>query len=183
MMLRRLNRAKRQRDANVTEIEPFAQLMHYVVVIGKAQTAAVMAPDVYVAAAAQRSRGVRRGDIHRVKIAGFTLLNYHASAMMEVVIPAGVRGFRAVDKNIALGQLRAYGHHPDTGPFRRAVHNLDFSAEDIYPLDSLAGKRRPGGAHIESQPPAVRRPGVDISKLMMTWCEGELSGHGFALKR
>ena len=76
--------------------------MHYMVVIGKAHPFTVRAKDMHMAAAAQRSWRIRRGNIHRIKVTHLAAFNNHSAPMMEVVMPCFIRIFRAVDEDILL---------------------------------------------------------------------------------
>ena len=76
--------------------------MHYMVVIGKAHPFTVRAKDMHMAAAAQRSWGVRRGNIHCIEIAHLAAFSNDSASMMEIVMPCFIRIFRAMDENIFL---------------------------------------------------------------------------------
>lgn len=108
-----------------------------------------------VAAATQRACGVRRGDIHRIKIAHLTIVRNHP-AMMKIVVPVCIRVFRAVDKNIFFLH-RMNGHHADMRAVSRTVDRLNLARTDIDPLNGFTGKRRAGRADIIDKPLAVRR--------------------------
>jgi hypothetical protein len=45
---------------------------------------------------------------------------------------------------------------------------------NIDPFNGLAGKRGPRRSYVENQPLAVRRPGIDIGKLMMAGSKSDL---------
>jgi len=169
----RRHRAKRHRDANVAQIQRRVALMHDVIVIGKANVLPVRAKDMHVRATAQRAGRVGRGDIERIKIGCTPLCGYHAATMVEIVLPRLIRIFRTVNKHILL-RFRVNGHHADMRAIRCGIDHLNVAGVNVDAFDGFAGKGGAGGAHIEHQPLAVRRPGVDIGQLVIARGEGEL---------
>ena len=97
----------------------------------------------------------------------------HAATMVEIVMPALVRVFRAVDKDIFIYRWMN-GHHANVRALSGTVEDLNLSRLDIHPLDGFAGKRGARGTNVKDQPPAVRRPGARVGKLMMTGSKGDL---------
>ena len=102
MLLLYVDRAKRRSNTDVSQIQRRIEFMHYMVVIGKAHPFTVRAKDMHMAAAAQHSWRIRRGNIHRIKVTHLAAFNNHSAPMMEVVMPCFIRIFRAVDENIFL---------------------------------------------------------------------------------
>ncbi len=114
--------------------------MQNMVVIGKADELPVWAEDMYMAAAAQRAGGVRRGDIHRVQVAHPIAIRNQALAMMKIIVPVCIRVFRAVDKDVFL--LRGMnGHHANVRTVSSAINHLDLARNNINPLDGFTGER------------------------------------------
>ena len=66
------------------------------------------------------------------------------------------------------------GHHANVRALSGTVEDLNLSRLDIHPLDGFAGKRGARGTNVKDQPPAVRRPGARVGKLMMTGSKGDL---------
>ncbi|MNV12877.1 hypothetical protein D3C71_1034980 [compost metagenome] len=66
------------------------------------------------------------------------------------------------------------GHHADVRTLFSAIDHLGFARFHVNPFDSFTGKRRAGWSHVKRQPVAVRRPGVDVGKLMIAGSEGDL---------
>ena len=141
--------------------------MEHVVVIGKADKFAVRAENMHMAAAAQRAGCIGGGNIHRIEVVRFALPGDHAATMVEIVMPALIRVFRAVDKDIFIYRWMN-GHHANVRALSCTVEDLNLSRLDIHPLDGFAGKRGARGTNVKDQPPAVRRPGARVGKLMMT---------------
>ena len=147
--------------------------MQHMVVVGKADELPVRAKNVNVAAATQRPRRVRRGDIHRIKIAHLAVVRNHSLTMVKIILPVCIRFFRAVDKNIFVLR-RMSGHHADMRAVSRMVDHLNLARNDIDPLNGFTGKRRAGRADIIDKPLAVWRPDVDVGELVVAGSEGDL---------
>lgn len=62
--------------------------------------------------------------------------------MVEIVMPALVRVFRAVDKDIFIYRWMN-GHHANVRALSGTVEDLNLSRLDIHPLDGFAGKEAP----------------------------------------
>ncbi|MNT34650.1 hypothetical protein D3C71_1654280 [compost metagenome] len=139
--------------------------MHDVVVIGKAQAAAVRAEHVYVSAATQCTRRIRGSDVHRIKGNGQFAVGFaddHPAAMVKIVMPDAVRVFRPMNESIAGGFIRADGHYTNVGALLRAIHDFDYAGIDIHPLDAQTGEGGTVRAYVVSQPLAVRCPDINI---------------------
>lgn len=139
--------------------------MHHVIVVGKAEAAAVRAENVHMAAAAQRAGRVGRRDIQRVEGNGQLAIRFaddHPAAVMKIILPGAVRVFRAVDEDVTRRRIGADRDHADVCAVLGAINHFHRAAGDVNPLDAQAGERGAARAHVISQPLAVRRPDVDI---------------------
>lgn len=64
--------------------------------------------------------------------------------MVEIVMPALVRVFRAVDEDIFIYRWMN-GHHANVRALSGTVEDLNLPSIDIHPLDGFAGKEAPEG--------------------------------------
>ncbi|MNZ81195.1 hypothetical protein D3C78_998540 [compost metagenome] len=143
------------------------------VVVGKADKLAVGTKYMDMAAAAQRTGRVGRGDVHCVEIFYLRVLHRHTAAMMKIVLPARIRIFRAVDKYVfVIGRMN--GHHANVRAMAGTINHLALACFDIHTFNGFAGKRRAGRTHVKHQPVAVGSPGIDIGELMMAGSESDL---------
>lgn len=139
--------------------------MHHVIVVGKAEAAAVRTENVHMAAAAQRAGRIGRGDIQRVEGDGQLAIRFaddHPAAVVKIILPGAVRVLRSVNKGIARRRIGADRDHADVGAVLGAINHLHRAAGDVDTLDAEAGERGAVRTHVISQPLAVRRPDVDI---------------------
>src|SRR5699024_4829889 len=81
MLLLYVERAKRCGNTDVSQIQRRIEFMHYMVVIGKAHPFSVRAKDMHMAAAAQRSWRIRRGNIHCIEIAHLAAFSNDSASM------------------------------------------------------------------------------------------------------
>ncbi len=147
--------------------------MQHMVVIGETDKLAARAKYMHMATTAQRTRRIWGGNIHRIQILHFCLRSYHPTPMMEVVMPCFIRIFRPMNKHIFF-QLWMNGHHANVRSLHGPINHLQLASMNIDALNCVAGKRGTGRAHIKDQPLAVRCPGIDIGKLMITRRKGDL---------
>ncbi len=147
--------------------------MQNMVVIGETDKLTVRAKDMHMTPAAQRTWRIGRSNIHCIQILHPSLRNNHPTAMMEVVIPCFIRIFRPVNEYIFF-RLWMNGHHANVRSLSSPVNHLQLASMDIDALNCFTSKRGAGRTHIKDQPLAVRCPGVDIGKLMITRRKGDL---------
>ena len=102
--------------------------------------------------------------------------------MVKIVLPLGVRVFRAVDKHVSFFR-RVHRDHADVRAFTRTINHLNITAMYVHAFNGFTGKRGARRADIEDQPLTVRRPGSGISKLMMARRKGDLFHDGVPVER
>lgn len=113
--------------------------MQHMIVIGKAHPFTVRAEYMHMATTAQRAGSKRRSNIHGIQVMGDAVFQHHAATMVEIILPACVRVFRAVDKHM-LCFLRVYRHHADIRTPGRPVEHIHLPRLDINPLNGFTGK-------------------------------------------
>ena len=135
--------------------------MQDMIVIGEADELPVWAIDMDMSAAAQRTRRIRCGDIHRIKVVRRALIRHHAATMVEIILPVFIRMFRTVYKDIFIHR-RMNGHHTDMSPVLRTIEDLYGPGLHIDPFNRLPGKGGSRRTNVKNQPLAVRSPGARV---------------------
>lgn len=167
-------RAKGHRDADVAQIEPAIQFVHHVVIVGKAQARTIGTEDMYMRAATQRARGKRRRDIAGIQIHRCTVLKDHPAPVVEVILPAGIGMFRAMNADVARWQIGTDRDDADVSTMPGLIEHLHLTGHHIDPLNGLTGKRRARWTNVKRQPLAVGSPDINIGELMLTGSKGDL---------
>ena len=95
---------------------------------------------MHMRAAAQRARGKGRRDIAGIQIHRRAVLNNHTAPVVEVILPAGIGMFRAMNADVARRQIGADRHDADMCPFPGLIEHLNVTGQHIDPFNGLAGK-------------------------------------------
>ncbi|CAH0296297.1 hypothetical protein SRABI106_03647 [Rahnella aquatilis] len=89
-------------------------------------------------ATAQGSGGKGGGNVHRIQRDGLFargLSDNNSATVMKIILPAGIRIFRAMNKRITDRKIRADGHHSHMRAVFCLIKDFRLTGFDIHALN------------------------------------------------